>query len=85
MILKSLKYYFLSGKYDRNNAVVTLHPGAGWNLSRRIGQKCYIVCIPVLPIAMSYHIKELDYLEGEEAGIKSLLLLVSGENMHMVI
>lgn len=35
----------LSGKYDQNNAIITLHPGARAEQSHKIGQKCYIECI----------------------------------------
>jgi len=37
-----------SGKYDFNNAIVSIHPGAGgWN--RRIGRRCCCACIPAGP------------------------------------
>ena len=29
---------FLSGKYDANNAIVTIHPGARWNRITRLGR-----------------------------------------------
>ena len=32
-----------AGKYDQNNAIITLHPGAG-EQSHKIGLKCYIGC-----------------------------------------
>ena len=35
----------LSGKYDSNNAILTLHPGARTVLNHKIGFKCYIECI----------------------------------------
>ncbi len=36
---------FLSGKFDRNNAIITLHPGARTELNHKIGHKCFIECI----------------------------------------
>ena len=35
----------LSGQYDKNNAILTLHPGARAERKHRIGLKCYIECI----------------------------------------
>ena len=38
--------------------------------NHKIGQKCYIECILDGQYKNGYEVKELDYLEGEEAGIK---------------
>ena len=35
----------LSGKYDKNNAILTIHPGARRDRGTEIGQKCFIECI----------------------------------------
>ncbi len=71
----------LSGKYDRNNAIVTLHPGAGGTESQDWAEMLYRM-YSKWANSNGYSIKELDYLEGEEAGIKSVTFLVSGENAY---
>ena len=71
----------LSGRYDKNNAIITLHPGAGGTesqdwvemLYRMYGKRCN---------KNGFDLKELDYLEGDEAGIKSVTALISGENAY---
>ena len=71
----------LSGKYDRNNAIVTLHPGAGGTESQDWAEMLYRM-YSRWANANGYSVKELDYLEGEEAGIKSATFLISGENAY---
>ncbi len=71
----------LSGKYDKNNAILTLHPGAGGTESQDWVQMLYRM-YSKWAIANGYSVKELDYLEGDEAGIKSVTFLVSGENAY---
>ena len=71
----------LSGKYDINNAIVTLHPGAGGTESQDWAEMLYRM-YSRWANANGYTVKELDYLEGEEAGIKSVTFLVSGENAY---
>jgi len=69
----------LSGEYDANNAIVTLHPGAGgtescdWTgiLFRMYGKWAE---------KRGFTFEILDYLDGEEAGIKSVTFQVSGDN-----
>lgn len=71
----------LSGKYDRNNAILTLHPGAGGTESQDWAEMLYRM-YSKWSSSNGYSIKELDYLEGDEAGIKSVTFLVSGENAY---
>ena len=71
----------LSGKYDKNNAILTLHPGAGGTESQDWVQMLYRM-YSKWAVANGYSVKELDYLEGDEAGIKSVTFLVSGENAY---
>ena len=66
-----------SGKYDKNNAILTLHPGAGGTESQDWVQMLYRMYTK-WALANGFQVKELDYLEGEEAGIKSVTFLVSG-------
>ncbi len=68
----------LSGEYDRNNAILTLHAGAGgtdaqdWTemLLRMYTRWCE---------KKGYAIETLDYLTGDEAGIKGVTLSIKGE------
>ena len=71
----------LSDKYDRNNAILTLHPGAGGTESQDWAEMLYRM-YSKWSSNNGYTIKELDYLEGDEAGIKSVTFLVSGENAY---
>lgn len=68
----------LSGKYDQNNAILTLHPGAGGTESQDWAQMLYRM-YSKWASNNNYTVKELDYLEGDEAGIKSVTFLISGE------
>lgn len=68
----------LSGEYDRNNAIVTLHAGVGgtdaqdWTemLLRMYSRWCD---------KKGYKVETLDYLPGDEAGIKGVTLKICGE------
>lgn len=71
----------LSGKYDNNNAIVTIHPGAGGTESQDWAEMLYRMYVRWAN-KNNYEIKELDYLEGEEAGIKSVTFEVNGENAY---
>lgn len=71
----------LSGKYDANNAIVTLHPGAGGTESQDWAEMLYRMYTR-WATSNGYTVKELDYLDGEEAGLKSVTFLVSGENAY---
>ena len=72
---------FLSGKYDSNNAIVTLHPGAGGTESQDWAEMLYRMYTR-WGQANGYSVKELDYLDGEEAGLKSVTFEVTGENAY---
>lgn len=69
----------LSGEYDKDNAIVTLHAGAGgtescdWaSMLFRMYQKW--------ADKKGYETQVLDYLDGEEAGIKSVTFQINGLN-----
>ena len=68
----------LSGKYDINNAIITLHPGAGGTEAQDWVEMLYRMYTRWAN-ANGYKVEELDYLAGEEAGIKSVTFLVSGD------
>ena len=71
----------LSGKYDSNNAIVTIHPGAGGTESQDWAEMLYRMYTR-WATKNDYEVRELDYLEGEEAGIKSVTFEVIGENAY---
>ncbi len=71
----------LSGKYDSNNAIVTIHPGAGGTESQDWAEMLYRMYTR-WATKNEYQVKELDYLEGEEAGIKSVTFEIVGPNAY---
>ena len=71
----------LSGKYDKNNAIITLHAGAGGTEAQDWVQMLYRM-YSRWAVNNGYTIKETEYLEGEEAGIKSVTAVVIGENAY---
>lgn len=71
----------LSGEFDKDNAVITLHAGAGgtescdwtgmlFRMYSRWAEK------------KGYETEILDYLEGDEAGVKSVTMQINGENAY---
>ena len=71
----------LSGKYDSNNAILTIHPGAGGTESQDWAEMLYRM-YSRWATKNGYEVKELDFLEGDEAGIKSVTFEVKGENAY---
>ncbi len=71
----------LSGKYDQNNAILTIHPGAGGTESQDWAEMLYRMYTRWAN-KNSYQINEVDFLEGDEAGIKSVTFEVIGENAY---
>ena len=71
----------LSEKYDGNNAIITIHPGAGGTESQDWAEMLYRMYTR-WSNKNGYILKELEYLEGDEAGIKSVTFLVVGENAY---
>ena len=71
----------LSGPYDKNNAIVSFHPGAGgteaqdwasmlYRMYSRWGEK------------HGFNVKLVDWLDGDEAGLKSATLMFEGMNAY---
>ena len=71
----------LSGPYDKNNAILSFHPGAGgteaqdwasmlYRLYTRWGEK------------RGFNVKLIDWLDGDEAGIKSATIMIEGPNAY---
>ena len=71
----------LSGKYDGNNAILTIHPGAGGTESQDWAEMLYRRYTRWAN-KNNYEVKELDYLDGEEAGLKSVTFEVIGDNAY---
>ncbi len=71
----------LAGKYDKNNAILTLHPGAGGTESQDWAEMLYRMYTR-WATKNGYEVKELDYLEGDEAGIKSVTFEIVGQNAY---
>lgn len=71
----------LSGEYDYNSAIVTLHSGAGGVEACDWVQMLYRM-YSRWANDMNFEVEELDYLEGDEAGIKSVTFQVNGENAY---
>src|SRR5699024_3424994 len=71
----------LSEPYDKNNAILELHPGAGGTESQDWAS---ILLRMYQRWAESKHFKveTLNYLAGDEAGVKSLTLLIKGHNAY---
>lgn len=67
----------LNGEYDHNNAIIELHPGAGGTESM---DWCSILMRMYERYASikNYKVEILNYLAGEEAGVKSVALRISG-------
>ena len=68
----------LSGKYDANNAIITIHPGAGGTEAQDWAEMLYRMYTRWAN-ANGFKVEELDYLDGEEAGLKSVTFQVTGE------
>ena len=71
----------LSGEYDRNNAIVSFHPGAGGTEAQDWAQMLYRMYTR-WGEKNGYKVKLVDWLDGEEAGIKSATITVEGINAY---
>lgn len=69
----------LTGEYDKNNAILTLHAGAGGTESCDWVSMLYRMYTRWAG-KKGYATEVLDYLDGEEAGIKSVTVKIKGEN-----
>lgn len=71
----------LSDPYDSNNAILELHPGAGGTESQDWGEMLLRMYLRWFD-KKGYKYEYLDYQPGDEAGIKSVTVLVKGNNAH---
>lgn len=71
----------LSGPYDQNNAILELHPGAGGTESQDWAS-LLLRMYRRWAEHQGFKVEVLDYLPGEEAGVKSVTLLIKGHNAY---
>src|SRR6476620_3112816 len=71
----------LSDPYDRNNAILELHPGAGGTESQDFGSMLLRMYTRWAE-KKGFKVETLDYLPGDEAGIKSVTLAIRGHNAY---
>ena len=71
----------LNGEYDANNAILTFHAGAGGTEAQDWVEMLYRMYTR-FAARHDWTVKVLDYLEGDEAGIKSASILVEGHNAY---
>lgn len=71
----------LKGPYDSYNAVLSLHAGAGGTEAQDWVSLLYRMYTRYCE-KMGYSVKVIDYLDGEEAGIKSVTFEVDGDNAY---
>ncbi|WP_143082986.1 peptide chain release factor 2 [Salibacterium qingdaonense] len=71
----------LSEPYDQNNAILELHPGAGGTESQDWAQMLYRM-YKRWAEGKGYTVDVLDYLDGDEAGLKSAVLHIKGHNAY---
>ncbi len=71
----------LSGESDSNNAIVSIHPGAGGTESQDWAQML-LRMYKRWAERHDYKVELLDYQVGEEAGIKDVTILIKGENAY---
>ncbi|AGK55693.1 peptide chain release factor 2 [Bacillus sp. 1NLA3E] len=71
----------LSEPYDKNNAILELHPGAGGTESQDWGSMLLRMYTRWAE-KKGFKVETLDYLPGDEAGIKSVTLAIKGHNAY---
>ncbi len=71
----------LTGEYDANNAILTLHAGAGGTEAQDWCQMLYRMYTRWAE-RHSFTVKTLDYEDGDEAGLKSAAISIEGENAY---
>ena len=69
----------LTGEHDAGDAILTIHPGAGGTESQDWAEMLYRMYLRWAE-GHGYRVETLDYQKGEEAGLKSVTLMVKGKN-----
>ncbi|WP_187105909.1 peptide chain release factor 2 [Fusobacterium polymorphum] len=71
----------LDGEYDMNNAIVTIHSGAGGTEACDWADMLYRMYLRWCNLK-GYKVSELDFMEGDSVGVKSVTFLVEGINAY---
>ncbi len=71
----------LTGEYDANNAILTFHAGAGGTEAQDWASMLYRM-YSMWADRHGYKLKVMDYLDGDEAGLKSATIMIEGENAY---
>ena len=71
----------LDGEYDMNNAIVTIHSGAGGTEACDWADMLYRMYLRWCNLK-GYKVLELDFMEGDSVGVKSVTFLVEGINAY---
>ncbi|WP_142242928.1 peptide chain release factor 2 [Mammaliicoccus fleurettii] len=71
----------LNGEHDENNAILELHPGAGGTESQDWGSML-LRMYQRFAEQKGFKVETLDYQSGDEAGIKSVTILIKGHNAY---
>lgn len=71
----------LSGPYDKNNAILTLHAGAGGTEAQDWAEMLFRMYVRWAE-RRGFATETLDFLAGDEAGIKSVTFMISGLNAY---
>ncbi|MEE0264715.1 MAG: peptide chain release factor 2 [Acutalibacteraceae bacterium] len=71
----------LTGEYDSKNAILTFHAGSGGTEAQDWAEMLYRMYNRWAE-KMGFKVKTLDYLDGDEAGLKSAVILIEGVNAY---
>ena len=71
----------LSGEYDNSNAILQFHAGAGGTEAQDWTQMLYRMYMHWAE-SHGFNFKMVDYLDGDEAGLKSATVVIEGENAY---
>lgn len=72
---------FFTGKFDRLNAIVTIHPGAGGTESHDWADMLYRMYVRWAE-KRRFKMQIIDYQAGDEAGIKTVTIAIKGKNVY---
>jgi peptide chain release factor 2 len=81
MIKEIQQIIYFSGEFDRLNAILEIHPGAGGTESHDWADMLYRMYVRYAE-QKKFKVKIIDYLAGEEAGIKSVTMLIQGTHAY---